>query len=180
MPSRDPIGSPADPTLPMHGPKPNVHQILKEFTRLPRFPDGRIDYSASDRAPVVTCFVRFQGKILLLKRSDRVHTYQGKWNTVAGYLDEPKTIRQKALKEVEEELGIQRHDISRVITGPSYEFFDSGAQKSWLVHPVLVELKKRPEIKLDWEHTESKWISPVELASYDTVPKLEESLKRVS
>jgi len=164
----------------MNSPKLIVRQILKEFSQLPRFPDGRIDYSRSDRAPVVTCFIQFEGKILLLKRSDRVHTYQGKWNTVAGYLDEPKTIRQKAIGELEEELGIQHHNISRITLGLSYEFFDPGANKSWLVHPVLVELKKRPQIKLDWEHTEFKWISPHEIGLYDTVPRLEESLKRVS
>ena len=63
--------------------------------------------------------------------------------------------------------------------GSPYEFFDTDEQKTWLVHPVLVELKQRPKIKLDWEHTEFKWISPDKLMTYDTVPKLDESLKRV-
>ncbi len=63
--------------------------------------------------------------------------------------------------------------------GSPYEFFDPDEQKTWLVHPVLVELKQRPKIKLDWEHTDYKWITPDELTTYDTVPKLAESLKRV-
>ncbi len=91
---------------------PDIHLILKEFDKLPKFPDGRIDYSSSDKAPVLTCFVRFEDKILLLKRSDRVGTYRGKWHTVAGYIDEPKPIQQKALEELEEEPDIHREDVS--------------------------------------------------------------------
>jgi len=155
-------------------------EVLREFAeKLPRFPDGRIDYSNSDKAPVLTCFVRFEDKILLLKRSDRVRTHKGKWHTVAGYIDEPKPIREKALEELHEELGIYEHNILQCKMGSPYEFFDPDEQKSWLVHPVLVELKQKPDIKLDWEHTEFKWISPDKLTTYDTVPKLDESLKRV-
>jgi len=163
----------------MSKPTPKINLILKEFDRLPRFPDGRIDFSNSDKAPVLTCVVKYQDKILLLKRSNRVHTYQGKWHTVAGYLDEPKPIRQKALEELEEELDIHSKDVARFTAGEPYEFFDDGVTKSWIVHPVLVELKKNPVVTLDWEHTEFKWISPNEVSGYDTVPKLDESLKRV-
>ncbi len=53
-----------------------LEKILQEFSeKLPKFPDGRIDYSGSDKAPVLTCFVKFGDKILLLKRSDKVRTY---------------------------------------------------------------------------------------------------------
>ena len=42
-----------------------IDQRVKELAeKLPRFPDGRIDYSHSDVALVVTCFVKFQDKIL--------------------------------------------------------------------------------------------------------------------
>jgi len=133
----------------MSKPTQNIDLMLKEFDGLPKFPDGRIDYSNSDKAPVLTCFVRFEDKILLLKRSDRVSTSQGKWHTVAGYIDEPKPIRQKALEELEEELDIHREDVSGFTAGEPYEFFDAGAKKSWIVHPVLVELKKKPEVTLD-------------------------------
>ena len=45
--------------------------------------------------------------------------------------------------------------------------------------PVLVELKDKSEIKLDWEHTEFKWIKPEEMKNYDTVTSLDKSLKKV-
>ena len=38
---------------------------IKKFTnKLPKFPDGRIDYSNSDIALVITVFVKYKDKIL--------------------------------------------------------------------------------------------------------------------
>jgi hypothetical protein len=42
-----------------------------------------------------------------------------------------------------------------------------------------VELKNKPEIKLDWEHTEYKWIKPGEFKEFETVPKLDKSLENI-
>jgi len=157
-----------------------ILKLLRELAeKLPRFPDGRIDYSNSDVAPVITIFIRYGDKILLLRRSDKVGTYKGKWNTVAGYLDEVKPIREKVLEELLEEVRIREDEVSSINFGESYEFVDQLISRTWIVYPVLVDLKERPEIKLNWEHEEYKWIDPKELKNYDTVPKLEESLKRV-
>ncbi len=157
-----------------------ILKLLRELAeKLPRFPDGRIDYSNSDVAPVITIFIRYGDKILLLRRSDKVGTYKGKWNTVAGYLDEVKPIREKVLEELLEEVGIREDEVSSINFGESYKFVDQLVNRTWIVYPVLVDLKERPEIKLNWEHEEYRWIDPKELKNYDTVPKLEESLKRV-
>lgn len=157
-----------------------ILEKVKELGKnLPRFPDGRIDYSKSDVAPVITVFVRHKDKILLLKRSDRVKTYKGKWNTVAGYIDEMKPIKEKVLEELREEIGIDENVISRIKFGKPYEFEDKNINKSWIVLPVLVELNKEVEIRLDWEHTEHKWIKKEELVNFDTVPNLDRSLENV-
>ena len=74
--------------------------ILKEFIDLPKFEDGRIDYTSSKKAPILLCFVKFQEKILLVKRSNKVGNYQGKWNVVAGFIDEPKPLKEKVLEEL--------------------------------------------------------------------------------
>ena len=159
-----------------------LSKLLKEFENLPRFPDGRIDYSNSNKALVLTCFVKFKDKILILKRSNAVSTYKGKWCTVAGYIDEEKPVSEKAFEELREELGIMKKDVAQLKTGMPYEFFDPEAKKTWIVFPVLAELKKMkkmPDLKLDWEHSAYKWIKPEELSSYDVVPNLDESLRRV-
>lgn len=157
-----------------------LFEAVRQFAeRLPKLADGRIDYSAAQRAAVVTCFVRFQGRILLLKRSERVGTYRGLWHTVAGYLDELKPLREKILEELEEELSLGRDLIGAIKIGEPFEFHDPALGKTWLVQPALAELNAEPRLKLDWEHTEHRWIRPEEIRSYPTVPKLEESLSRV-
>jgi len=156
-----------------------ILEKVKEFTKiLQKFPDGRIDYTHSDTALVLTVFIKHKGKILLLKRSDKVGTHKGKWNTVTGYIDEPKPLIKKIMEEISEELGINEDNISSYNLGEPFEFKDHGEKKTWIVHPARVELKTEPDIKLDWEHTEYKWIKPEELKKFDTVPNLNLSLKR--
>jgi len=153
--------------------------VKKFANKLPKFPDGRIDYSNSDIAPVITVFIKYQDKILLLKRSNKVRAYRGKWNTVAGYLDDLNPLREKALEEVQEELEISEDNILLFCAGESYKFTDAEINKTWLVHPVLVELKNKPNIKLNWEHTQYKWIKEKELKKFDVVPNLDKSLENV-
>ena len=53
---------------------------------------------------VVTCFLTHRGRILLLKRSDRVGSYRGRWAGVSGYMEtEPDA---QALVEIFEETGL--------------------------------------------------------------------------
>jgi isopentenyldiphosphate isomerase len=147
-------------------------------TTLPRFPDGRIDYSDSDVAPILTVFLRYGGEILLLKRSDKVSTYQGMWNTVAGYIDEDRPLRDKVLEELGEEVGLGEDDLSQITLGEPYEFTDAEIGRTWIIQPVLAELKEKPEIELDFEHTEYLWVRPGELSEYDVVPNFEGSLAK--
>ncbi|MFO7966163.1 MAG: NUDIX domain-containing protein [Archaeoglobaceae archaeon] len=154
---------------------------VKELSKnLPRFPDGRIDYSRSHIAPVITVFVKFGAQLLLLRRSHKVGSYQGKWNTVAGFVDEVKPVKDKVLEELEEEIGVEESDISSITYGELWKFEDPDVGKTWLITPVMVELKQIPEVKLDWEHTEFKWIKPSELNHFDTVPNLDKSWEKVN
>ncbi len=155
-----------------------ILEIIREFERkLPKFPDGRIDYTNSDIAPVLCIFAKHKNKILLLKRSNKVANYRGKWNAISGFLDETKQVREKVLDELKEELGISENQIIKMHFGKFHEIRDNSIKKIWLVCPVLVELKEIPEIKLDWEHTEFRWIKKEDLCDYDIVPELDKSLK---
>ncbi|MFE3845697.1 NUDIX domain-containing protein [Thermoplasmatota archaeon] len=153
---------------------------LKEFgKKLPKFSDGRINYTKSNKCLVLTVFIVFNNKILLLKRSEKVSTYKNKWNTVTGYIDEKKPIYNKILDEIKEELGITKKDILSYNLYESFEFEDKKINKKWIIYPSKIELKNNPKIKLDWEHSEYKWIYPKDLFKYDIVPKLDLSLNKV-
>jgi len=155
----------------------NIRPLLEQFSSLPRFPDGRINYTGSDKALVLTCFVMYEDRILLLKRSDKVGSYRGKWNSVAGFVDEPVPIEDKILEELREELGISPDMIGGIKVGKPYEFHDAYIKKTWLIIPCLARLEREQEIKLDWEHTDYAWIDPERIGYYDTVANLEESLR---
>lgn len=158
----------------------DITNLLQEFSdRLPHFPDGRIDYHSSDKALVLTCFVEYAGKILLLKRSDQVGTYRGLWNSVAGYIDEAVPLEDKIREELREELGLGKDAIASLRVGKMYDFFDPGIGKTWFIVPCLATLAAEPHLQLDWEHTEYRWIGPEELGSFPVVPGLERSLQAV-
>lgn len=143
-----------------------VRRILRSG-ELKRFPDGRIDYTNADEAPVLSCVVRNDDHILFLKRSERVGTYRGYWHIIGGYLDETgKAVEEKVLRELEEEVGIPRSAVERVSVGEPFEEFDPDVAKTWIIHPVLVDVRGDPSVRLDWEHTEYRWIRPSEYGSH--------------
>ncbi len=153
-----------------------VRQLAK---KLPRFNDGRIDYRSSTHMPVVVCFLWYDDKILLLKRSEHVAHYKGKWNAISGHLDELESVEEKALQEIEEEVGITKAEVASVKKGKIYRMEDKTIGKTWIIHPLMIRLKTKPLIRLDKEHTEYLWIDQKDLTKYDRLPELEHVLKRV-
>jgi ADP-ribose pyrophosphatase YjhB (NUDIX family) len=126
---------------------------------------------------VVTSFLRNRGEILLVRRSNRVGTYQGRWSAISGFLEDPMPLRQ-AMREVFEETSIAGSTIRLIAEGEPLEVPDYDQQLCWVVHPFLFEIDDREEVRLDWENTELCWVTPEQLQNFHTVPKLEEALRR--
>jgi len=122
---------------------------------------------------VVTCVLIHGNRILLLKRSNKVSTHRGKWACVSGYVEEGDIISERAAREVEEETGLSSADAKVEREGRPVNFFDDAEGKTWTVHPFLFR-SNTDAIKIDWEHTEYRWIKPSDIERYDTVPKLKE------
>ncbi|MFC2006301.1 NUDIX domain-containing protein [Chloroflexota bacterium] len=126
---------------------------------------------------VVTCFLESKRRILLLRRSDQVGSYQGRWAGVSGYIE--SSADAQALLEILEETGLFGEHLKLGKRGELLAVDDEELGTRWIVHPYLFHIKDRKRIKIDWEHTEIKWIKPKDLAKYDTVPMLRETLARV-
>jgi hypothetical protein len=126
---------------------------------------------------VVTCFLRFGAKILLLRRSELVGSFRGRWAGVSGYME--TTADEQALIEIEEETSLGREDLKLLKRGKLLEVSDEKVGVKWVVHPFLFRIKEPGKIKIDWEHTETRWIDPEDIGNYDTVPMLGEILDRV-
>lgn len=126
---------------------------------------------------VVTCFLESNGEILLLRRSRRVGSYQGRWAGVSGYVD--TTPDDQALTEIREETGLQPEDLELLRKGEPLPVEDEELGVRWLVHPYLFHIKDRNKIRTDWEHRETRWILPGDIGSFAAVPRLRETLARV-
>lgn len=126
---------------------------------------------------VVTCFLESDGEVLILRRSGQVSTYQGRWAGVSGYIE--KTADEQALTEISEETGLGEADIKLMKKGKSLVIKDERYGVKWVVHPYLFQIEDRDKIKIDWEHKEARWIDPKNIARYQTVHKLKETLARV-
>jgi nicotinamide-nucleotide amidase len=126
---------------------------------------------------VVTSFLESNNKVLILRRSNKVGTYQGRWGGISGYIE--KDAEGQALIEIEEETGLTEKDIKLVAKGQPLEVIDEKLRMKWTVHPFLFKLSNPDKVKTDWEHMETRWITPEEIDSFTTVPMLKEALMSV-
>ncbi len=126
---------------------------------------------------VVTCFLESNGEILILRRSEKVGSYQGKWAGVSGYID--TTADEQALTEIAEETSLTQEDLTLIISSNPLTIEDNKLGVRWVVYPYLFRINDRNKIRIDWEHKELRWIKPAEIGNYQTVPKLKETLSRV-
>ena len=125
---------------------------------------------------IVTSFIKNDDKILILKRSDKVKSMKCLWAGVSGIIENNETPLTRAKIEVFEEAGIHEEQIELLkaiqqikISSPQYK------NHEWNIFPFLFKAKN-PEIKLNWENSEFRWIEPNEIKNYETVPELEKIL----
>jgi len=126
---------------------------------------------------VVTCFLESDGEILLLRRSQQVGSYQGRWAGVSGYVE--VTPDEQALTEIREETSLQPEDLQLLRKGEILTVDDEGLGVRWLVHPYIFHINDRGKIHTDWEHLETRWVSPKDIDDFTTVPRLKETLYSV-
>jgi len=126
---------------------------------------------------VVTSFLESDGQILILRRSEQVGSYRGRWAGVSGYIE--TNADEQALVEIEEETSLGGQDLKLIKRGKPLHIKDEKLGIKWVVHPYLFHIADRGKIKIDWEHKEMKWIEPKDIGNYQTVPMLKETLERV-
>jgi predicted aconitase with swiveling domain/8-oxo-dGTP pyrophosphatase MutT (NUDIX family) len=135
---------------------------------------GTVDLPEVEEKPVVSAFLRNRGRFLVVRRSDRVGSFQGRWSAISGYVEGKEEPRARAAQEIREETSMKgarfRAAAEAVITRHENTAF--------VVHPFLFDAPTR-RVRLDWENVEYRWIAPRELNDLDTVPRLDVVLERI-
>ncbi len=131
--------------------------------------------------PVVSCFLmRFDTNeplLLIVRRSQRVGSYQGHWAAVSGFIEEGVPPDEQAYTEIREETTLQREQVRMLKRGSVVEYEDATIGRHWRIHPFLFEVLAPDTIHTDWEAQEMRWIRPSELQNYETVPLLAEAYR---
>jgi 8-oxo-dGTP pyrophosphatase MutT (NUDIX family) len=139
--------------------------------RYGRFDDGRVNYKDADIAPVVMCTLKCGDEIFLAKRGQGLADANGFWSTINGFIDEDKPVAEIAAQEFREELGLEIRPAD-IKVGVSYTMDSQLEKRRYIVFPCLVVIDKKPEIKLDYEHTDYTWIKREDLEKYDILDDL--------
>ena len=131
------------------------------------------------KTKIVTSFLIDSKKILLLKRSEKVKSMKNLWAGISGIIEDNEKPIKRAKIEILEEVGIEESDITLMkegnkilIESPQY------VNHQWEVYPFLFSCSNK-EIKLNWENSDSRWISINELNNFTTVPSLDRVLARL-
>ncbi|WP_435062103.1 NUDIX domain-containing protein [Halobaculum sp. EA56] len=128
-------------------------------------------------ANVVTAFLRNGPGVLLVRRSDAVGTYAGRWGGVSGYVeDDTDGPLADARREVREETGIGEDDLTLVRRGDPVAVDDEHG--AFTVHPFLFDCATRT-VDPNEELAEWEWVQPTAMLERETVPRLWEAYRRV-
>lgn len=96
-------------------------------------------------------------KVLLLHRSDEVRAYPQTWACSGGGIEDGEDLLQAAERESKEEIGTSQG--RKIAEFPNDKFA-----------MYIFRVEKPFDVKLNDEHTESRWVNLDEVAEYDLHP----------
>lgn len=133
-----------------------------------------VDLPDVEAKPVVSVFLRNRGRFLVVRRSDRVGSFQGRWSAISGYVEGDEDPRARAGQEIREETRVRGARFRR----SAEPLLTRHGNTAFVVHPFLFDAPTR-RVVLDWENVEYRWITPDELKGLRTVPRLDVVLQRI-
>jgi 8-oxo-dGTP pyrophosphatase MutT (NUDIX family) len=122
---------------------------------------------------IVTSFITSNKKFLLLKRSENVKSMKCLWGGISGIIEKYEMPLERAKIEIFEEVGIKENKIKLLKSGKKIQVSSPQYKNhEWEVFPFLFEADT-PDIKLNWENSDFRWVLAEELKNYQAVPNLE-------
>jgi ADP-ribose pyrophosphatase YjhB (NUDIX family) len=148
---------------------------MKKETKFKPRP-GQVDFTNIRWAPVVNCVLKYKDKILIVKRSKSLRLYPGYWNGISGFLDDRKSLKEKILEELKEEIGLGEKHVISIRPGQIFDQEEPKYKKTWVVHPALVNVNT-DKVKLSWEAKNYMWLTLREAKRLRLMPGFDLVLK---
>lgn len=114
-----------------------------------------------------------EGKILVLKRSDKDDHKPGVWETPGGGIDHEEAPQEALEREVLEETGLTVR-----VKEPFNVFTFRKDTGEFKVGITFLCDWKTGEVALSHEHSDYRWIDPKEFATLESVPSLHAEIAR--
>lgn len=129
------------------------------------------------KQPVVSCFLQYKDKILLLQKSKNAKAYKSRWAAVSSILEDNELPLYRAEREVADETGLIPPNAYLIRDGRPLSIKDNSTQ--WIVHPFLFSVRSPEAIKLNKGSIQYEWLTPTEIHKHDCAPGLYEAYRRV-
>lgn len=135
---------------------------------------GFVDLPEVTGRDVVSAILRNRGRYLIVRRSDRVGSFRGRWSGVSGFVEGEEDPRRRAAQEIREETRIKGARFRRA----GRPLITRDGATAYIVHPFLFDVPSR-KVVLDWENVESRWVLPEDVDGLPTVPRLRDVFQNV-
>lgn len=117
------------------------------------------------KGEVALAVTQRNNEYLLLKRGKK-NSSSGEWSFPGGKIEDEETAEEACLRELEEETRLEGK-----ITKKGEHYIGEGELGLWKIHPFLVKASKGV-VRLDYEHSDYKWLGLDELKEHDTMGDL--------
>ncbi len=97
------------------------------------------------------------------------------WAGISGIIEGDEDPLYRAKQEIFEEAGVTADRIMLLKKADEIRVESQYSNHEWLIQPYLFSLDM-PAITLNWENQDYAWITPADLARYQTVPSLDRVL----
>lgn len=128
---------------------------------------------------VTGCFLTFEGRFLLLQRSEKDDSFASHWGAPGGGIDAGESPAEAMLREIREETGLVFEMADLEELGAGYVTID-GKGKQFEYHMYRIRVDFEPELLLNpEEHQSHAWVTAEEALELPLVADMDECVREV-